>query len=231
MEVKTLQESQCSTKRSKYILQLVIVVISLFLTVYGMKMFYKYFLFNFNIIGRMIILIVIQWTLMIVPIIIMKKNKTTLKQLGITKDNIFEQIIVGIFIAVIISLLLTVIPILLGFKDMVGSTNYNKPWQFIYEFIYAILGVGLAEEFVFRGYLFNNLLKIKHSKWFAIIVSSILFGLFHIFNGNIIQVFMTGAIGFIYCILREKIKNCTLISLVLAHGLHDALIVLLVAIL
>ncbi len=194
-------------------------------------MFNEYLLFNFNITTRMIILIVIQWSLMIVPVVMMIKNKTSLKELGLTKNGIFKQIIIGIFIAIIISLLLIVIPILLGFKDMVGSTTYSKPWQFMYEFVYRILGVALAEEFVFRGYIFNTLLKIKNSKWFAIIVSSVLFGLFHIFSGDIIQVFVTGFIGFAYCMLREKIKNCTLISLVLIHGIYDALIVLLVAIL
>ena len=69
------------------------------------------------------------------------------------------------------------------------------------------------------------------SKWFAIIISSLLFGLFHIFNGNIIQVFVTALIGFLYCIFREKIKGCTLLSLIITHGVYDALTVLWVFIL
>lgn len=44
-----------------------------------------------------------------------------------------------------------------------------------------ILGVALAEEFVYRGYVFQKLLEIKDSRWFAIIISSITFGLGHIF--------------------------------------------------
>ena len=91
--------------------------------------------------------------------------------------------------------------------------------------------MALAEEFVFRGYIFHKLLEVKDSRWFAIIVSSILFGLFHIFNGNLIQVIMTSFIGFLYCVLREKIRNCTLLSLVITHGLYDGMIVLWVALL
>jgi len=74
-------------------------------------------------------------------------------------------------------------------------------------------------------------LAIKNSKWFAIIISSLLFGLFHIFNGNIIQIFVTAFIGFLYCVFREKIKGCTLLSLIIAHGVYDAMIVLWVSIL
>jgi hypothetical protein len=121
--------------------------------------------------------------------------------------------------------------ILLGFKDMTGSTTYTKAWQFTYQFVYDIIGVALTEEFIFRGYIFKKLLEIRNSRRFAILISSLLFGLFHIFNGNLIQVFMTAFLGFLFCMLREKIKGCTLLSLIIAHGIYDALIVLWVSIL
>lgn len=94
-----------------------------------------------------------------------------------------------------------------------------------------ILGVALAEEFVYRSYIFQKLLKIKDSRWFAIIISSIIFGLGHIFQGNSLQVIMTSLLGILFCVFREKIKNCTLLSLVILHGMHNALIILWVAIL
>ena len=137
----------------------------------------------------------------------------------------------GAVIALAMSAVFTVLPIMLGFKDMVGATSYTKAWQFIYQFGYAILGVALAEELIFRGYIFYKLLKIKDSKWFAIIISSLIFGLFHIFGGSIIQMVMTALLGVIYCVLRERIKHCTTLSLIIAHGMYDALIVLWVAVL
>jgi CAAX amino terminal protease family. len=153
------------------------------------------------------------------------------QQYRLQKRKILPQIGIGVLLALAMSLVLTVLPIILGFKDMVGNTTYTQTYQFVYHFIYAILGVALAEELVFRGYIFHKLLAIKNSKWFAIIISSLLFGLFHIFNGNIIQIFMTAFIGFLYCIFREKIKGCTLLSLIIAHGVYDAMIVLWVSIL
>lgn len=103
--------------------------------------------------------------------------------------------------------------------------------QYNTEIIYAIFGVALAEELIFRGYIFNKLLEIKNHRWFAIIISSVLFGLFHVFSGSITQVLITALLGFLYCIFREKIKGCTLLSIIIAHGVYDALIVLWVSIL
>ncbi|NLK96698.1 MAG: CPBP family intramembrane metalloprotease [Epulopiscium sp.] len=158
-------------------------------------------------------------------------NKENLADIGFGKEKILQQIGFGVLLAFAMSLVLTVVPIMLGFKDMVGNITYTQPWKIVYQFVYAILGVALAEELIFRGYIFNKLLEIKDSRWLAIIISSVLFGLFHIFNGNILQVIITAFLGFLFCIFREKIKGCTLISLIIAHGIYDAMIVLWVSIL
>ncbi|MBU3191931.1 CPBP family intramembrane metalloprotease [Clostridium bowmanii] len=161
----------------------------------------------------------------------MLKNKEKLKDIGFIRVNIHKQIFIGIVIAIVMCLIFTVIPILCGLKDMVSSTHYTKTWQFIFEFAYSIFGVAIVEEFFFRGYMFKKLMDIKNSKWFAIIISSIVFGLFHIFQGNIIQVFTTMMLGVMFCLFREKIKGCSTLSIIIAHGIYDALIVLCVALL
>ncbi len=213
------------------VVQLFIAICGTFVTVFGLSMFNQHLLMSFSLPIRMILMIVTQWLLFLVPAILMIVNKEKLSSIGFKKEKILMQIGIGVLLAVSMSLVLTVLPILLGFKDMVGNASYTQTWQFVYEFIYRILGVALVEELVFRGYIFHKLLGIKDSKWFAIIISSLLFGLFHIFNGNTIQVFMTAFIGLIYCIFREKIKECTLLSLIIAHGVYDAMIVLWVSIL
>lgn len=218
-------------QKKKYILQLIISVCGVFIILFGIKMFNQYLLMTFPLAIRMILMIAVQWLLFLVPAIFMLSQKEKLSDLGFTKVNITNQIIIGIQIAIAMSFILTIIPILLGLKDMVSSISYTKAWQFAYQFIYMIFGVALAEELVFRGYIFHKLLKIKSSRWFAITISSLLFGLLHIFNGNILQVLMATIIGIIYCICREKIKGCTIISLIIAHGVYDALIVLWVALL
>jgi membrane protease YdiL (CAAX protease family) len=210
---------------------LVIAVCCTFVTVFGLQLFNRHLLMSYSLPMRMILMIITRWLLILGPGILMVVNKEKLGDIGFQKDKILKQIGIGIYLAFAMSLVLTVLPILLGFKDMTGSTTYTKAWQFTYQFVYDIIGVALTEEFIFRGYIFKKLLEIRNSRRFAILISSLLFGLFHIFNDNLIQVFMTAFLGFLFCMLREKIKGCTLLSLIIAHGIYDALIVLWVSIL
>ncbi|WP_312643843.1 type II CAAX endopeptidase family protein [Hydrogenoanaerobacterium sp.] len=217
------------SKVKKFVLQFTIAVCGVFVVLFGLTMFNRYLLRTFSLPWRMVLMIVTQWLFFLAPGILMLREKESIHDLGFTKEKILKQILIGVLLALVMSVILTVLPILLGFKDFVGSTSYTQSWQFAYEFVYAIFGVALAEELVFRGYLFHKLLEIKNSRWFAITISSMLFGLFHIFSGNLMQIIMTAIIAFLYCIFREKVKDCTLLSLITAHGLYDALLVLWVA--
>ena len=218
-------------KAKSPIVHLFITVFGTFATAFGVFMFNQHLLMSFSLLLRMILMIVTQWLLFLVPTILMIMNKEKLSSIGFRKEKIPLQIGIGVLLAVSMSLVFTVLPILLGFKEMVGNISYTQAWKIVYHFIYAIFGVALAEEVIFRGYIFKKLLEIKNSNWFAIIISSALFGLFHIFNGNIIQILMTSFIGILFCVLREKIKGCTMISLIIAHGMYSAMIVLWVSIL
>ena len=216
-------------KTKNLIFQLTLALLGVFVLLFALTLFNQFLLRTFSLPLRMALMIVTQWMLFIVPGILMLVNKEKLQTFGFTSENLPRQIFIGILIALFMSVILSMLPILLGYKDLVGSTSYTKAWQFTYEFVYRIFGVALVEELIFRGYIFYKLLEINNSKAFAIMISSLLFGLFHIFNGNLLQVLMTAIIGFIYCMLREKIKDCTLLSLIIAHGLYDALIVFWVA--
>ena len=44
------------------------------------------------------------------------------------------------------------------------------------------------------------------------------------FGGNIFQVFITMLIGLFFCFLRWKIKKCSTLSLIICHGVYDAMI-------
>lgn len=231
MNENNIEDLKLLPKPSHNIIQLVIVIIGVFITLFGIALFNRYLLMQFSLGARMVLIIVTQWLMMLVPAIMIIVSKEKFRDYWSITENIPHQVLIGVILAILTSIALTVAPIFLGFKEMVGSTSYTQPWQFAYEFVYRTIGVALAEEFVFRGYIFHKLLEIKDSRWFAIIISSILFGLLHIFNGNLIQILMTAIIGFLYCIFREKIRNCTLLSLVITHGLYDAMIVLWVALL
>lgn len=216
-------------KTGKSAFQFIIATLGVFAALFGVRLFNQYLLMGFPLIARMVLMILTQWLLFLVPGILMLANKEKLGRLGFTKVGVPKQILLGLALALVMSALFTVLPILLGFKEYVGSTPYTKAWQFAYEFVYVIFGVALAEEMVFRGYLFHKLLEIRNSRWLAIAVTSALFGLLHIFNGSLAQVGVTALIGFIYCVFREKCRGVTLLSLIVAHGVYDALITLWVA--
>lgn len=188
-------------------------------------------LISFPLLPRAILMIAIQWLLLVVPFAFVIKGNEKLSDYGFSKKKLLSQIITGVVIALAMSFVLTVLPIMAGFKEQVGSTSYTEPWQFCYQFAYMILGVALAEEFFYRGFLFQRLLGIRRSKWFAMLLSSAVFGLSHIFGGNMLQVVTTSLFGFLLCLCRDRVKNCTTVSLVIAHGVHNALITVFVAIL
>ena len=207
----------------KYI-EIIISIIAVFLTLYGVRMFNQYILMSLPLFLRMILMIITYLIIGLVPFIFCIKNKT---KVGFKKENLLKQIIIGIVIALLMNIYITIIPILIfGKENLYTGSNYKYLWQFIYYFIYCVFAVSLTEEFIFRGYILERLKPNK--KIIPILISSILFGLFHIFTGNIAQIFITTFIGLILSISKEKIKDCTLLSLIIAHGIYDFLIELIV---
>ena len=175
--------------------------------------------------GYMAVTITSRILMMIVPIAVMIISKDKLSDYGFTKEKIWLQILVGILLGIASSLIFTLIPHLAGFGQYVDNGHrYTVLWAYIYEFTYFIIGVGLSEEFVFRGFVYEKLRRISNKDSIAVIVSSIMFGTIHLFGGNLIQVGITSLIGIMYCFLRLKIRNCTTLSLIILHGIYDAMI-------
>ena len=96
-------------------------------------------------------------------------------------------------------------------------------------YILSMLCVGFLEELIFRGLLFNAMLK--NGKNFAIIVSSVTFGVGHIINlingsgaellPNLLQVVYAIAVGFMFVMIYYRTKS--LIPCIIAHGVFNAL--------
>ena len=188
-------------------------------------------LYNINIRGglppvpRMFATLGSRVLLMIIPIIVMIVSKDKLSDYGFTGEKIGIQILTGVILGLVISVFLTLIPHLAGFGEYVDNGNrYNKAWMFVYDFTFFIFGVGLSEEFVFRGLIYEKIRRISGKNCIAVIVSSIMFGFIHLFGGNLIQVAITSVIGIIFAVLRLKIKRCSTLSLIILHGVYDAMI-------
>ena len=188
-------------------------------------------LFNQNVLGnlssilRLPCMMILYWFIALIPGIVMKLSEDKLNNYGFTGNRIGKQIVSGIIASLVMSFLFTFLPHIIGMGNYVDNgSRYRYFWQYLFEFAYCIVSVSAVEEFVFRGVLYYKIKKIGGREWIAIVFSSALFGLFHIFQGNLIQIVMTGLLGIVFCLLRLKIRGFTTLSLIFAHGIYDALI-------
>ena len=96
-------------------------------------------------------------------------------------------------------------------------------------FIVKMLCVGFLEESIFRGFLFKAMSR-DSIKW-AVVVSSVTFGLGHIINlingsgmglaENLVQIFFAVLIGFLYVIMFHR--GGSLWPCVISHGVFNSL--------
>ena len=96
-------------------------------------------------------------------------------------------------------------------------------------FIVKMLCVGFLEELIFRGFLFKAMSR-DSIKW-AVVVSSVTFGLGHIINllngsgmgvaENLVQISFAVLIGFLYVILFHR--GGSLWPCVISHGVFNSL--------
>lgn len=204
---------------------LVIGFLGAMLGLYGVVSFNQFVLMSLPLGLRMLCMPIIYWLIAVIPVIVMLANKDKCADCGFSKTNVFSQVSVGVFVGLAMSFILTLVPHLFGFGAYVDSgKRYQYLWQFVYEFFYCIFAIGFVEELVFRGFIYNQLKKISQKEVTAIIGSSVLFGVFHLFSGSLIQMVMTAFIGAFLCFCRLKIKNCSTLSLIIAHGIYDAFI-------
>ena len=134
-----------------------------------------------------------------------------------------RQIFIGAIIAISLSVFIAIIPALCGFSLVGGHTDFSW-FTIIYNFLFCMLIVGPVEEFVFRVYLQDAFVSFfKKQKWIGVVISSFLFGLWHMINGNIIQVLFTFGIGLVFGFAKYKIKDCGYIGVSFGHGLYDFL--------
>jgi len=96
-------------------------------------------------------------------------------------------------------------------------------------FIVKMLCVGFLEELIFRGFLFKAMSR-DSIKW-AVVVSSVTFGLGHIINlingsgmdlaENLVQIFFAVLIGFLYVIIFHR--SGSLLPCIISHGVFNSL--------
>ena len=86
-----------------------------------------------------------------------------------------------------------------GQAQELGYTAYMQGWERGVAFIALVVIAPIAEELVFRGFLYGKL-RIKIPKWLAILITSLIFGLIHLQWNVGLTVF---AMSLVTCTMRE----------------------------
>lgn len=140
------------------------------------------------------------------------KYKTSKQELGITRLPSWTDIWLaptGLIIYFLLSavLILAATHLLPWFNvEQVQDTGFDKlnlRFEYILAFVSLVIIAPLAEETLFRGYLYGKLRKTVPI-WAAILVTSILFGAIHGAWNVAIDTF---ALSVVLCILREMTGN------------------------
>ncbi|MEN0007092.1 MAG: type II CAAX endopeptidase family protein [Bacteroidota bacterium] len=89
-------------------------------------------------------------------------------------------------------------------EDLIGSGN-------VYMFLAAVIAAPIFEELIFRGVILNGLLR-NYNHWYAIALSSFLFGIAHLNPWQFIVAFLLGLfLGWVYY------RTQSLIACILIH--------------
>lgn len=128
--------------------------------------------------------------LILIPIF---KKKCNFNKLKVGTKDIIVLILIGISFAVLYNLIL----FNLNFTDIFNNNGNNK--LFITLIASGLIGP-IMEELIFRNIVYEKLKK-NYKPIFAVILTGILFGLFH---GNIIQFIYVFLFNFIFIMVYEK---------------------------
>lgn len=145
-------------------------------------------------------------------------SKKSLRDVGLFRVHFVRQLIVG---GVIGGILLVVCGAFTGWRFFANGCS-----------LYIVLSqllVAFAEELFFRGYLLEMMKDVARTSERAVIVSALLFGLWHYpISHNIGLVIITFFLGAIYGTLRTLFakteKEIGIVSLSIAHWLFNVVL-------
>ena len=146
----------------------------------------------FNAASSFIIYILTLLVVILVPLYVMK-HKTTLRLLGVDDWPTFLEILISPLAYVayfLVTSVLVAIAVALFSLDMTQTQTLpfsqamlGTQWQFLLAFITMVVLAPIAEELLFRGYLYGKLRK-SFSVWLSVLVTSLAFGLAHLWAGT-----------------------------------------------
>lgn len=144
-------------------------------------------------------------------------SRTSPKDLGLTSKN-FKISFTKIIPTTIIFSMPMLVAYLSGWSRI---DNSSIPWMF---YIFHIFISSPAQEFIYRGFLFNYLRIAGYDKTIILVVSSILYSFVHAIYYDIPTIIFTLICGFYWGMIYSKYKN--LYSVIFSHSILGALTIL-----
>ncbi len=143
---------------------------------------------------------------------IIRKDRTSIVDVGLQRLPLWRDILMapaGLVVYLILSAGLmivasAIIPSLsLNQTQNTGFTGVNQQYELILAFLTLVVLAPVAEEVLFRGYLFGKLQKYV-PVWVAVLATSLLFGFIHVaFSQDAWNVAVdTFALSVVLCLLR-----------------------------
>ena len=164
----------------------------------------------------------------IIAIITVFAMKITKMEIDTNYKN-YKQYIIGIDLCALLILLFGIIPLSCGTNFFVGPRQEFSRFAFIYNLFQYIVIIGPVEELLFRFYIQDTIKDfLPNLKWISVIVSSIIFGAFHV-NFNlmfyIIKACSVSFLGLFFGGVEYYFdKDFGYFGLALCHGLYDFLL-------
>ncbi len=179
---------------------------------------------NLNYYTRLFIQIGLYGCLLISFLILISFDKhTTIRELGISTENLLNSILIGIFVSsgfVIVALLFWIGPIIEDFLTILTIG-------------FLTIFIGIVEEFFFRGYIESKARKSSR-KMIAILITGILFAVLHVPKYLLLPIVSRNysylasipstvqsliILGLLFGFIRENTKN--IIGPIIAHSTWD----------
>ena len=134
-------------------------------------------------------------------------QKRSLRSVGFVKRGFIVEYLVGAAIGLLMISLPVLASVLTGCVKITVSKSISPLILFIYLLAFILQGMG--EEALFRGYFMTSIAR-KHKIWIAIIVSSLMFSIFHTNNASFgiipfINITLFGIFAAVYMLKRGSI--------------------------
>jgi membrane protease YdiL (CAAX protease family) len=168
-------------------------------------------------------LIVRAFQVSVPVLVIVALSQTEWSSIGFVPIRWFPDILYGLGIWFTATLAFYVVAMLLppsAFQWSESATQYERPSHWL---AYCLLAAGscangFAEELVIRGYLLTRIERLLRSTWAALLITSVFFASYHIYQGvgSAVGIAALGLVyGAAYCFLRR------LWPIVVAHAVAD----------